>query len=89
MSARGVRHVTIGIRRLTEWHHFLDIMEGGPDQVRTKLLTHYSGHGNVSVLLADTPHADNVTANLPQLNDLTTISLGTIVMVMLMQQYSQ
>jgi hypothetical protein len=30
-----------------------------------------------------------VTANLPQLNDPTMISLGTMVMVMLLQQYSQ
>jgi hypothetical protein len=30
-----------------------------------------------------------VTVNLPQLNDRTMISLGTMVMVMSTQQYSQ
>ena len=49
MSARGVRHVAVGIRHLTYWRHFLAILEEAPDQVRTKLLTH-SVHGNVSVL---------------------------------------
>ena len=47
-SARGVKHIADGIRRLADWRHFLDILEGALDQVRTKLLTH-SGHGNVSV----------------------------------------
>jgi hypothetical protein len=31
----------------------------------------------------------SVTANLPQLNDPTMITLGTMVMDMLIQQYSQ
>ena len=31
----------------------------------------------------------SVTGNLPQLNDLTMISVGTKVMVMLLLQYSQ
>ena len=46
---------------MTDLRHFLDILEGTPDQVRTKLLTH-SGHDSVSVLLADIPHANNVLA---------------------------
>jgi len=60
MSARGVWHVAAGIRRLPAWRHFLDILEGAPVQVRTKLLTH-SGHGSVSILLANTPHTDNAS----------------------------
>ncbi len=46
MSARGVRHVAASIRRLTDLRHFLDILEGAPDQVRTKLLIH-SGHDTI------------------------------------------
>ena len=63
MSARGVRHVVAGIRRLADWRHFLGILEGAHDQVRTKLLT-YSGHDNVSALLAVTPHANNVSVEV-------------------------
>jgi hypothetical protein len=58
----GVRYIAAGMRRLTHWHHFLDILNAAPDHVRTKLPTHY-GHGNISVLLADTPHANNVSAD--------------------------
>jgi hypothetical protein len=39
----------------------LTILGASPDQVRTKILTHY-GHGSVSVLYTDTPHANNVSA---------------------------
>ncbi len=60
-GARGVKHIAAGIRRLSVSRHFLEILKGAPDQVRTKLLTHY-GHGNVSVLLADIPRANNVSA---------------------------
>ncbi len=59
-STRGVKHVVAGIRRLTDWRRFLDILGASPDQVRTKLLTH-SGHGSVSVLHSDTLHANNVS----------------------------
>jgi hypothetical protein len=47
-SSRGVKHVAAGIRRLTDWRHFLN-------------LTH-SGHGIVSDLHTDTPRASNVSA---------------------------
>ena len=57
----GIEHITTGIRRLHDWRHFLDILDGAPNQVRTKLLTHY-GHDSVSILLADIPHANNVSA---------------------------
>ena len=46
MSARGVRHVAAGIWRLTYWRQFLDTLEGAPDHVRNKILTH-SGNGSV------------------------------------------
>jgi hypothetical protein len=55
-SARGVKHIAVGMRRLSDRRQFLDLLGSSPDQVRIKLLTH-SGRGNVSVLLADTPHA--------------------------------
>ena len=60
-SARGVKYIVAGIRRISHWRHFLDILGSSPDQIRTKLLTHF-GHGGVSFLLADTPHANNVSA---------------------------
>ena len=59
-SARGVIHIAAGIRRLSEWRRFLDILGAAPDHTRAKLLTHY-GHDNVSVLLTNTPHAKNAS----------------------------
>ena len=60
-SARGVKHIAASMRRLFDWRRFMDLLGSSPDQVRTKLLTHY-GHGSVSVLLAYIPHAKNVSA---------------------------
>jgi len=37
-GARGVKHVATRIRRMKDWRYSLDILEGAPDQVRTKLL---------------------------------------------------
>jgi hypothetical protein len=58
-SARGVNHIADGIRHLTDWRHFNDILEVAPGHVRAKLLIH-SGHGSVSILLLDISHANNV-----------------------------
>jgi hypothetical protein len=60
-SARGVKHIAAGIRRLSDWRRFFDIMVAAPEHTRAKLLTH-SGHGSVLVLIADTPHAQNVSS---------------------------
>ena len=60
-SARGVKHIAACMRRLSDCRQFLDLLGLSPDQVRTKLLTHF-GHGSVSILLANTPHAKNISA---------------------------
>ena len=60
-STKGVMHIAAKIRRLVDWRHLMDILATAPDQVRTKLLIHH-GHGNVSVLLADTPPSRNIYA---------------------------
>ena len=59
--ARGVKHIAAGVRRLSDWRRFLDIMGAAPEHTRAKLLTHF-GHGSVSVLITDTPHAQNVSS---------------------------
>ena len=43
----------------------MDILGAAPKHTRAKLLTHF-GHGSVSVLLADTPHAKNVSPEAPR-----------------------
>jgi hypothetical protein len=60
-SGGGVRHIAMGIRKLSSWRRFLDILGVAPEHTRAKLLTH-SEHDNVSILLINTPHANNVSA---------------------------
>ena len=45
-SARYVKHIAAGIRGLSGWRRFLDILGSAPDHTRAKLLTH-SWHDNV------------------------------------------
>jgi len=59
-SARGVKHIAAGIRRLSGWRRFLDILGAAPEHTRAQLLTRV-GHDSVSVLLADKPRAKNVS----------------------------
>jgi len=84
-STRGVKHVAAGIRRLSDYRRFLDILGASPDQVRTKLLTH-SGHGRVSVLHTNTPmptmcrrrQRASRSAELPERRPLGTSSAGLL-----------
>ena len=45
-SARGVKHIAAGVRRLFDCRRFLNILGVAPDHTRAKLLSH-SGHGSV------------------------------------------
>ena len=49
-GARGIEHIATRIWRLAVWRHFFDILEGAPNNIRTKLLAHF-GHGSVFAFL--------------------------------------
>ena len=53
-APKGMRFVTARLRRLRGWRSFLSFLEYDPSSFKPKLLSHYS-HGNVSIMIFDTP----------------------------------
>ena len=53
-APKGVRFIAAGLRRLQDWCSFLSALVDAPPSTQPKLLS-YSGHGNVSILISDTP----------------------------------
>ena len=54
IAPKGVRYVAEGLRKLTEWRVFFNLLFDVPPLTRSKILTH-SGHGNVSTLHSNIP----------------------------------
>jgi len=60
-STRGVKGIAAGIKRLFACRRFPDFSGAALEHTSAKPLTH-DGHGNVLVLIADTPHTHNVSS---------------------------
>jgi hypothetical protein len=65
-APKGVRFVSSGLRRLAGWRAFPDTLVATPSSLHPKLLSH-SGHGSVSLLIADKPLGHSASPHLARM----------------------
>jgi hypothetical protein len=66
-SFKGVTHMAARIRHRAELHAFLDNLAESPDNVCAKVLITHTGHGNVSFLSTNTPHAHKTSPEVARI----------------------